>query len=420
MGVLTIKGGRRLEGELRVHGAKNSVLPVLAATVLGGRETLLLDCPRLRDVETMLAILRSLGCRAVHEDDKISVYSEGITGDTIPDYLMRELRSSVVFMGSILARTGHVKLSYPGGCMLGARPIDLHLAAMRKLGAEVRETGADIECRAERLVGTDIPLSLPSVGATENIMLAATAAEGTTRIINAAREPEIEDLQTYLRASGAVVYGAGSSIITIEGGSSITPAVHRIMPDRIEAATFLAAAASAGGSIRLTNVCPEHLPTVTELLSEAGCAVTRMRGEIHITANKRLHGVSPIRTSPYPGFPTDAQAPIMGLMAGSDGVTVFVENIFESRYRHVGELKRMGANIETEGRVAVVRGVERLFGEAVTATDLRGGAALIIAGLAASGETKISGSEHIERGYDGIEAALASVGADIRRVPEEE
>jgi UDP-N-acetylglucosamine 1-carboxyvinyltransferase len=263
MGVLTIKGGRRLEGELRVHGAKNSVLPVLAATVLGSRESLLFDCPRLRDVETMLAILRSLGCGVVREEDRIIVRSESMTGDTIPDNLMRELRSSVVFMGSILARTGHVRLSFPGGCMLGARPIDLHLAAMRKLGAEVKENGADIECRVDRLVGTDIPLSLPSVGATENIMLAATAAVGTTRIINAAREPEIEDLQTYLRASGASVYGAGSSVITIEGGTDIKPAVHRIIPDRIEAATYLAAAASAGGSLRLTNVCPEHIPTIT-------------------------------------------------------------------------------------------------------------------------------------------------------------
>ena len=247
----------------------------------------------------MLAILRSLGCRAVHEDDKISVYSEGITGDTIPDYLMRELRSSVVFMGSILARTGHVKLSYPGGCMLGARPIDLHLAAMRKVGAEGRETGADIECRAERLVGTDIPLSLPSVGATENIMLAATAAEGTTRIINAAREPEIEDLQTYLRASGAVVYGAGSSIITIEGGSSITPAVHRIMPDRIELHLF-GGGSSAGGQSG-DKCLSEHLPTSPSFSARP------LRG--NEVAGKSYYGKKTCTGQriklALPGFPTD-------------------------------------------------------------------------------------------------------------------
>ena len=330
---------------------------------------------------------------------------------------MREMRSSVIFLGAILARTGMAELSMPGGCELGPRPIDLHLAAIRALGASVREEGGGLLCSVPGggLKGCEINLSLPSVGATENAMLCACGAEGTTVINNAAREPEIADLQRFLRGLGARVRGAGSSVITIEGRKPLHDGEHTVMPDRIVAATLLSAAAAAGGEIELLGADYRHLSTVTAVLMEAGCRVQSQDRRIALRRDRPLHGVRPVRTAPYPGFPTDAQPPVMAALAGSRGTTVFVENMFESRYRHVDELCRMGADIRVEGRVAVVCGVERLHGAKLQAADLRGGAALAVAALGAEGSSEIAGLGHIDRGYYRLEDTLRALGAHIRR-----
>ncbi len=415
MSVLLVKGGKRLEGTARVHGAKNSVLPILAATILGRGESVIHNCPALSDVRASLAILRHLGCRTEQEGDTVTVDATTLTARDVPEELMREMRSSVIFLGAILGRLGEAALSTPGGCELGPRPIDLHLSAIRSLGAQVEEEGGDLLCRAPRLTGGEIVLAVPSVGATENAMLCATAAQGTTTITNAAREPEIADLQTFLQSMGAKVRGAGSSVITVEGGVPLHGGVHTVMGDRIVAATYLACAASAGGEIQVEGADYRHLSTVIAVLSEAGCRVRSEQTRIFLSRAGRLQGVRPVRTAPYPGFPTDAQAPVMAALCTARGATLFVENMFESRYRHVDELRRMGADIRVEGRVAVVYGVPCLHGAAVRCTDLRGGAALVAAALGGEGESRISALTHLDRGYDGLERALRGLGADVTR-----
>ncbi|MDR2671277.1 MAG: UDP-N-acetylglucosamine 1-carboxyvinyltransferase [Oscillospiraceae bacterium] len=415
---LVIRGGRPLRGAVGIQGAKNSVLPILAATVMGGGEQVVRRCPQLSDVESTFHILRYLGCRVRREGDAVAVDPRPMDRCDVPDRLMREMRSSVVFLGAILTRSGEACMSFPGGCELGPRPIDLHLSALRALGAEIFETGGNLICRGHHMVGREVNLTFPSVGATENIMLAACGASGVTRITNAAREPEIEDLQHFLRAMGARVEGAGSSTVVIEGGYALHAAEHAILPDRIAAATYLAAGAAAGGTVTVEDVCPEHLSTVTSILAEAGCEVRA--GHTHITLHRDtpLRAVRPVRTMPYPGFPTDAQSPLMAVAAHAEGTSVFVENIFENRFRHVGELARMGADIKVAGRVAVVCGVPRLYGAHVRATDLRGGAALLVAALSAEGESRLTGLRHLDRGYEAPEQRLAALGADIRRVEE--
>ena len=415
MSAIIIRGGRPLSGSLTVQGAKNSVLPILAATLLSGEVCRIRHCPRLRDVETAMEILRHLGCRADWQGSDLLVDAADLTRWDVPDHLMGRMRSSVVFLGAILARCGQAEMTYPGGCELGARPIDLHLAALRSMGAAIQETGGRLVCRRERLTGTEIVLSLPSVGATENAMLAACGAEGTTVIANAAREPEIVDLQTFLQKMGAHVQGAGSSTVVVEGGAPLHGCVHTVVADRIVAATYLAAAAGTGGDIRLEGVDYRHLSTVTTVLRQAGCRLTCGETSIRLQAPRRLQSAGPIRTAPYPGFPTDAQALLMASLLRSEGATVFVENIFDSRYRHVPEMVRMGADIRLEGRVAVVCGVDRLHGAAVRARELRGGAALVLAGLQAEGETAVTGVEHIQRGYEDLTGELAQLGADIRQ-----
>ena len=416
MSAFFITGGRALSGAVEVHGAKNSVLPILAATILSGGESVIHNCPRLTDVEASVAILRHLGCRVDWEGDVITVNSAPMCRWDVPEALMREMRSSVIFLGAILARAGRAELSMPGGCELGPRPIDLHLAALRRMGAEIKEAGGRLSCRCVRpLEGCDITLSIASVGATENAMLAACACRGITTIYNAAREPEIADLQAYLRAAGAKVDGAGSSTVVIQGGGALHDGEHRVIGDRIVAATYLATAASAGGDIAVRGVDYRQLSTVTGLFREAGCRISSTPEEIRLTQRGILKGVPPLRTAPYPGFPTDAQPPVMGALARSRGTTVFVENIFENRYRHVGELARMGASIRVEGRVAVVCGVERLHGAPVEAADLRGGAALLVAALGAEGETTLTGLAHLDRGYWGLDTSLQSLGAQVRR-----
>lgn len=416
MSILRVNGGRRLDGTVKVHGAKNSVLPILAAAILSKSETVIRNCPELTDVDAAVRILNRLGCSVTRDGDMVCVDSRQMTGCDIPDGLMREMRSSVIFLGAILARTGYAVLSMPGGCELGPRPIDMHLDALRALGADITEQGGNIICRAKRLRGCRIDLPFPSVGATENSMLAASRAKGTTVITNAAREPEIWDLQRFLNKIGAKVFGAGSSIITVEGGDFGYSAEHKVIPDRIVSATYLCCAACCGGRVRVEGIIPNHLQTVCDALEEMGCTVIVGDDYVYIRAEDSLRAIRPVITRPYPGFPTDAQPPLMAACLKAEGTTAFVENIFENRYRHVDELKRMGADIRLEGRIAIVSGVKKLYAAPVTCTDLRGGAALIAAALGAEGESVISEVRHIDRGYEHIETALSAIGADIKRI----
>lgn len=415
---LVINGGRRLEGELSVHGAKNSALPLLCAAVLAHGESILHNCPALTDVDAACRILSCLGCRCTRSGDTVCVDASNVTGSEIPENLMREMRSSIVFLGAVLGRNGKCRLSFPGGCELGARPIDLHLAALRKMGAEITEEHGYLECSAPKgLRGARISLSFPSVGATENILLAAATAEGTTEIHNAAREPEICDIAEFLGKCGARISGAGESVITIEGVKRLSPCEHRVIPDRIVAGTYLCAAAITRGELILTHCEPQHMMSFIPVLESMGCRVYAYGGgKLFLSCRKRLVAPPTVRTMPYPGFPTDIQALFTALCATAEGTSVFVETIFENRFRHTAELMRLGAQIKVEGRVAIIEGVSRLTGAKLCAAELRGGAALVTAALAAEGTSEISGISYIDRGYENIEQALRSVGADIRKV----
>ena len=415
MSQLLLKGGGPLRGELTLQGAKNSVLPILAATLLTKEQVVLEGCPRLRDVDASMRILQALGCGVWWEKDALVVDTADLNQCVISDTLMREMRSSAIFLGAVLARCGQAELSYPGGCELGPRPIDLHLAGLRQLGAEIQDVGGMLHCKAACLRGCEVVLGFPSVGATENLMLAACGAEGVTVISNAAREPEIVDLQDFLNACGAKVSGAGTSTVMVEGGRPLHGCTYRVMPDRIVAATYLCAAAAAGGEVFLRGAREGHLSAVTAVLREAGCAIRGDGAGISCVCQNGMKGVRPVRTAPYPGFPTDAQAVLMAALLRSRGTTVFEENMFESRYRHVDELIRMGAEIRVSGRAAVVTGVEKLHGAAVRCTDLRGGAALCVAALAAEGETRVTDIAHIDRGYEDIVRDLQALGADVVR-----
>ena len=415
MSIWHIYGGNRMTGSTQVQGAKNAVLPIMAASVLAGSETVLHNVPDLKDVTITLRILRHLGCTAERDGDTVRIDSRGMNRDFIPHDLMRELRSSVIFLGAILARCKEATICYPGGCELGPRPIDLHLGALRALGAEIRETGGELKCRGGRLLGSDVYLPMPSVGATENALLCACGADGVTTIYNAAREPEIVDLQNFINAMGGNVRGAGGSIITVEGKRALHGGTYRIIADRIVGATYLCAAACCGGEVRLCGIETRPLSTVSGALSEAGCLVRSEENEVFLRSSGVLKSIRPVRTAPYPGFPTDAQPVLMAALLKSEGSTVFVENIFENRYRHVDELARMGAEVRVAGRVAVVTGREHLHGARVKCTDLRAGAALVIAGLQAEGLTCISRIEHIDRGYERIEESLGALGAHVRR-----
>lgn len=415
-----IEGGKKLSGSVAVQGAKNSVLPILAATILSGGISVIHNCPRLTDVDASIAILRHLGCEVCRDGEDITVDSGSMNRCDVPDRLMREMRSSVVFLGAILGRMGCAELSMPGGCELGPRPIDLHLAALAAMGAAIDGQGCSLNCYCQELHGQEIVLSIASVGATENIMLAACCAEGDTVISNAAREPEIVDLQNFLRAAGADVSGAGSSTVVIRGKQPLHEAEHTIIADRIVAATYLSAVASAGGEIALTGVDRRCMLPVLETYRRAGCEIHTWPDQIQMSCPGRIKAVRPIRTAPYPGFPTDAQPPVLAALATAEGTSVFVETIFENRFRHAGELLRMGADIRVEGRVAVVCGVERLQGATVEAPDLRGGAALVVAALGAKGSSKVLGLGHIDRGYSRLEKDLTQLGAEIRRVDRRE
>ncbi len=417
MDALVIGGGRRLTGEIPVHGAKNSALPLLAATLLAHGVSEIHNCPALSDVEASMAILRHLGCAVARQGDTVTVDATALTRADIPDRLMREMRSSIVFLGAIVARCGEANLTYPGGCELGPRPIDLHLAALRRLGVTVEEQHGHIRCRVEKaLHGADITLAFPSVGATENVLLAACTAKGTTVLRHAAREPEIQDLCTYLNACGARITADEEGTLYIHGVPKLTGATHRVIPDRIEAATWLAAAAATGSSLILRHCNRLHTAPVFPALEEGGCVIEAIgQDALKITASPRPRSLGTVRTMPYPGFPTDAGAPLLAVACLASGTSVFVESIFENRYKYVDELARMGAHIRVDGRVAVVEGVAALEGAPVTCTDLRGGAAMVVAALAARGETEITGLSHLDRGYDDLAGCLAAVGASITR-----
>lgn len=414
--MIIIDGPAELSGEIDIQGAKNSTLPLLAAAVLCKGQTVLHNCPKLTDVDTAVRILEHLGCRCIREGDTLTV-DNAMSGCEIPHDLMRGMRSSIVFLGAIVSRCGEARLCFPGGCELGPRPIDLHLSALEKLGVEITESGGCLNCRAPHGVkGAYVSLAFPSVGATENVMLAAVCSEGTTVIANAAREPEISDLAAYLNRCGGRIYGAGESCVIIDGVKELYGSEHRVMPDRIVSATYMAAAAVTGGNITLKGVENTHILPMLSPFEESGCQVRQLGGALNLTAPCRLSAVKHIRTMPYPGFPTDAQPVVMSMAAVGKGTSIFVENIFENRYKHSSELQRLGANIKVEGKVAVVEGVERLTGAPVQAADLRGGAALVVAGLAAVGRTEVSGTEYIRRGYEDIAGKLADLGARIREV----
>lgn len=418
MDKIIVNGGRKLNGEITVQGAKNSVLPILVATLLVDGVSVIHNCPMLSDVDATIKILQYLGCKVSRENHTVTVDSTNAFRDDVPDNLMREMRSSIVFLGGILGRMGRAKLSTPGGCEIGLRPIDLHLSAMEQFGATVTDEDGFLVCSSGEngLQGTRITLSFPSVGATENIILAATCAMGTTIISNAAREPEISDLADFLNRCGAKIRGAGDGTVVIEGVEKLTPAEHTVIPDRIVASTYLIATAMTGGKIVINSIVPSHIAPIIQPLRESGCNIEVNKKQVILESPKILKRIRMIRTMPHPGFPTDVQAQIMALTTVADGTSVIVENIFESRFKHIGELLRFGAKIHVEGRMAVVEGVNHLNGANVRATDLRGGSAMILAGLSARGTTEITEIYHIDRGYETPEKTLSELGADIKRV----
>ena len=413
MDIWRIRGGRRLEGVCFVQGSKNASLPILAASILGKTESELQNVPQLRDIDAALRILRHLGCEAEQRDNEVTINAGSVTRSAIPRKLMQEMRSSVIFMGALLARCGEARLCPPGGCQLGRRPIDLHLDALRRLGAEIEEDGDEIVCRAHRLRGTVLALPFPSVGATENIMLAATAAKGETVIRGAAREPEIVALQSYLRKAGVDVRGAGTDTVVIGGRREVQRLTHRILADRIVASTVACAAAAVGGSVELRGVEPGHFSTVLHFLKQAGCDIMCKNRSVWLRSGGELKGVGEVRTEPYPGFPTDAQPVLMAALLRARGRSVITETIFENRFRQVPELRRLGADITLIGQSAEIWGVDSLHGTVLNATDLRGGAAMIVAGLAAEGQTLVCDEGHIRRGYESFDARLRALGADV-------
>ncbi len=417
MPAIIIRGGNVLSGSLRVQGAKNGVLPLLAATILCDGQSVIHNCPNISDVEVSIRILNGLGCKCSYDGYTLVVDSNGMNSCEIPEELMRQMRSSIVFMGAIAGKMGEARISSPGGCELGPRPIDIHLSALSELGAGIDEHNGFIECCCKnKLKGKCIYLSFASVGATENLILAAVLAEGTTVIHNAAKEPEIVDLATFLNCAGGRVFGAGTDTIRIEGVKKLSGIEYSVLPDRIVASTYMSAAAVTGGDIELNNVNPADMIAIFNVFRLLGCRIAIGKNNIRITAPKRLSPVSTVRSYIYPGFPTDSGPLAVAAMTVADGTSVFVENIFENRFRYADELVRFGANIKTEGKVAVVRGVNKLCGASAQCTDLRGGAAVAVAALAAEGDSVITKIHHIDRGYEDFEKNLALIGADAKRI----
>ena len=415
MASIVVNGGKSLKGTVNVSGSKNSTLPIMAACLLTDKECILHGVPCLEDIRVMEEVLKKLGAKVKREKDSLIIDPSSVDSWELPEDLTRKMRASNLVMGALLGRFKRAKISYPGGCAIGSRPMDLHIKGFRLLGCQVREDRGYVEAEATGLEGREILLDFPSVGATENIMMAAVQAKGLTVIRNAAREPEIVDLQNFLNRMGAKVRGAGLDTIRIEGGGRLSGVQYDVIPDRIEAGTFMVASAITGGDVLIENVITEHLEPVIAKLTEMGTGVIRCNGGIRIRAHGKVRPVD-IKTLPFPGFPTDMQPQIMALLATVEGTSVIVETVFENRFMHVDELRRMGADIRMEGRVAVIQGKKRLTGAAVEATDLRAGAALVLAGLAAEGETVVKKPFHIDRGYENFEGKLKSLGAEIERI----
>ena len=412
MAKIIVRKSNPLNGSVRIDGAKNAVLPIIAATLLAKGKSVLREVPNLKDVHVISDLLRHLGAEVEYEGTTLTVDATNLTTYDAPYELVRKMRASFLVMGPLLARFNQTKISMPGGCAIGTRPIDLHLKGFKALGADVVMDHGFVEAKTDKLVGSKLYLDFPSVGATENIMMAAVLAEGTTIIENAAEEPEVVDLANFLNEMGADVKGAGTNTIRIKGVKELTATEHDVIPDRIEAATFMVAAAMTKGDITVENVILEHLKPVTAKLREAGCEVIEMDKSIRVIGPEKLKAVD-IKTLPHPGFPTDVQAQFMAMLTVSKGTGVVIETVFENRFMHVAEFNRMGANIKIEGRSAIVEGVEKLYGAKVNATDLRAGAALILCGLIAEGETEIGEIYHIQRGYVDIDKKITALGGNI-------
>ena len=414
---LKILGGTKLKGEVWAHGAKNSALPILAASLIINGESVIHNCPDLSDVRASIKILTNLGCKCKREGSTVIVDATSVSCNVIPEHLMREMRSSIVFLGAIISRCNCAKLSSPGGCEIGPRPIDIHLSALRDLGAQIYEEHGLINAKVYgALRGTTIYIPIPSVGATENIMIAAACAKGVTKIINAAREPEIIDLANFLNKAGAKIYGAGSSDITIVGTENLFSVEHTVIPDRILIATYISAVAATGGSAVIHNTMQQHLKAILSEYERLGCELSFNENSLLVKSPVRPKRLKMVRTQYYPGFPTDAGPTLLATTLKADGTSMFVENIFENRFKFSGELVRLGADVKVEGRTAIVEGVNNLSGATVKCTDLRGGAALMVAAFSAEGITEIEEIAHIERGYETPEINFAMLGANIKRI----
>lgn len=408
-----IEGGKKLEGTVKISGSKNASLPILAATILSEKTNKLYNVPQIKDTKTTLEILKLLGCKIKQNSGKIEINSKHITKTEIPEHLMREMRSTVIMAGALLGRFKEVTFSYPGGCDIGSRPIDLHINAFKKLGVEITEEAGFIKCKANKIIGTNIDLDFPSVGATENIILATVLSTGTTTINNAAMEPEIIDMVQFLKKMGAKIQGEGTNQIIIDGVEKLSGVSYNIMPDRIEAGTILCAVAATGGNVLLDNVIPEHLTAVINKLEETGCKIEINNKKITLNAPKKLKSID-IKTMTYPGFPTDLQQIFATMLVKASGTSIIVENIFESRYKYISELRKMGAKITVEGKTAIIKGARKINATTVVCTDLRGGAALVIAGLMAKGKSRVENIGYIQRGYENLENKLGSLGAKIK------
>ncbi|WP_270646544.1 UDP-N-acetylglucosamine 1-carboxyvinyltransferase [Paeniclostridium hominis] len=412
-----INGGNKVEGRLSIRGAKNSVLPIMAASILNESKSIINNIPNISDVHVMIDILKSIGCKAKYEDSTLYLDSSNIDITSVKEEYMKMLRSSIIVMGAMIGRFNDISISYPGGCSIGARPIDLHLDALKTLGVKITEENGYIYCHRDNLIGNTINLQFPSVGATENAILAAVKAKGTTIINNAAKEPEIEDLQEFLNSMGAKVSGAGTSCIQIEGVDKLHSVNHTIIPDRIAIGTYMIASAITGGNLEVDKVVKSHMDPIVKKLEEAGCIIEYKNKGLIMSPPKKIIPIDIVKTSPHPGFPTDMQSQLMTLLCLGKGTSIFHETIFENRFMHCDELIKMGANIiNITENICMVKGVDVLTGEKVKAMDLRGGAALVLAGLVAEGTTEVSSINYIERGYEDFEFILRNLGADIEKI----
>lgn len=412
---LRIRGGKPLRGTVRISGAKNAALPILCAAILSPETLTLQNVPQLNDIGTMLKLLEQMGVSTTRKGETVVLNAANLTNPAAPYDLVKTMRASILALGPLLARFGKARVSLPGGCAIGARPVDLHIKGLEAMGATISIEAGDILASVGKLKGARIFMDIVTVTGTENLMMAATLAEGTTILENAAREPEVVDLAECLIKMGAQIQGHGSDVITIKGVAKLHSAEHAVMPDRIETGTFLAAVAAAGGDVRVTNAAPRTLDAVIEKLRDAGATITSTENEIHVVSSARPKAVN-VRTAPYPAFPTDMQAQFIALNSIAEGTAIVTETIFENRFMHVQELVRLGAKIDIEGNTAIVTGAQKLTGATVMATDLRASACLVIAGLAAEGETIVDRIYHLDRGYDHIEKKLVALGADIERI----